>query len=103
LERSSSSLLALDARAFGDDAHRVAGGVAGLVLGQQRQQHVEIGRHFGDDGAVDLGEEAGSRAVSPLRRPNSSTTPIRSWLSTVVRSALIASTERLTAVEKPMQ
>ena len=31
------------------------------------------------------------------------TMPIRSWLSTVVLSALIASTERLTAVEKPMQ
>ena len=44
-----------------------------------------------------------SKAVSPLRRPNNSTTPIRSWLSTVVLRALIASTERLTAVENPMQ
>jgi len=28
--------------------------------------------------------------------------PIRSWLPTVVRSELMASTERLTAVEKPI-
>ena len=44
-----------------------------------------------------------SSAVSPLRLPNSSTTAMRSWLAAVVRSALIASTDRLTAVEKPMQ
>ena len=33
----------------------------GLVLGEQRQQHVEIGRHLGDHRAVDLGEEAGEQ------------------------------------------
>ena len=37
------------------------GGIAGLVLGEQGQQHVEIGRHLGDHGAVDLGEEAGEQ------------------------------------------
>ena len=48
-------------RAFGDHAHRIMGRVAGLVLGEQGQQHVEIGRHLGDHGAVDLGEEAGEQ------------------------------------------
>ena len=42
-------------------------------------------------------------ALSPERRPNNSMTAMRSWLAVVVRSRVIASTERLTAVEKPMQ
>jgi hypothetical protein len=37
------------------------GRIARLVLRQQRKEGVEIGRHFGDDGAVDLGEEAGEQ------------------------------------------
>jgi len=36
-------------------------------------------------------------------RPNSSITPIRSCEPTEERIAVMASTERVTAVEKPMQ
>ena len=53
--------LAGDLGALGDHAHRIMGGIACLVLGEQGQKHVEIGRHLGDHGAVDLGEEAGEQ------------------------------------------
>ena len=56
------AVVAGDAGAFGNDAHRVARRVGRLVLGEQRQQDVEIGRHFGDDCPVDLGEEAGEQS-----------------------------------------
>ena len=46
---------------------------------------------------------ADTRAVSPLLRPNSSTTAIRSWLPAGVRSEWMHSTLRVTAVENPMQ
>jgi hypothetical protein len=46
---------------------------------------------------------AANSEVSPELRPNSSITPIRSCEPTEERIAVMASTERVTAVEKPMQ
>src|SRR3546814_13962006 len=41
-----------------NDAHRIMGGIGGLVLGEEWKENVEIGGNFGDHGPIDLGEES---------------------------------------------